>query len=254
MLGYDSAVKGFDFDIATARTKRFLFDYEDIGQLDRAMKQIIPFWMWASRALPLHLTNMIVNPKPYQAYRSFERNFKIQEDVDLTPDWVDLAGGFKITQGTYLMPDLGFNRIPETLGQISDPAKLLTNLNPALKVPLEFATNKSFLTNREFSDRPKDVSGSGAVNLLLPLLEILGKGGTNAEGTPVADEKTLSLLSNLIPTFGQAERLFPSGPDGKSNWLTYFGAPLRGDSEKMRQGSLYEQLDKLNKLNNRQGM
>lgn len=254
MLGYDSAVKGFDFNVATARTKRYLFDYEDIGQLDRAMKQIIPFWMWTSRALPLHLTNMIVNPRPYQVYRSFERNFEVQDNIDLTPDWVELAGGFKITQGTYLMPDLGFNRIPETLGQISDPAKMLTNLNPALRVPLEYATNKQFYNNREFSDKPKDVSGSGAANLLLPLLELLGKAGTNAEGKQVADERTLYALSALLPTFGQAERLLPSAPDGKSNFLGYLGVPLRGDTEKMRQGSLYEQLDKLNKLNNSQGM
>ena len=137
--------------------KRYLFDYEDIGQLDRAMKQIIPFWMWASRALPLHLTNMIVNPKPYQVYRSFERNFKVQDDIDLTPDWIELAGGFKITSGTYLMPDLGFNRIPETLGQFGDPARLLTNVNPIVRVPLELATNKQFYNNREFSDKPKDV-------------------------------------------------------------------------------------------------
>lgn len=254
MLGYDSAVKGLDFNVATARTKRYLFDYEDIGQVDRAMKQIIPFWMFASRALPLHLTNMIVNPKPYQIYRSFERNFEVKEKIDLTPDWVELVGGFKITNGTYLMPDLGFNKIPETLGQLSDPARLINNLNPALRVPLEYATNKQFQYNRDFSDKPIDVSGAGAANFLLPLLELLGKAGTNAEGKQVADEKTLYALSGLIPTIGQAERALPSGPDGKSNFLAYLGVPLRGQTEKMKQGSLYEALDKLNKLNNSQGM
>ena len=254
MLGYDSAVKGFDFNVAAARTKRFLFDYEDIGQLDRGMKQIIPFWMWTSRALPLHLMNMIVNPKPYQVYRSFERNFKVKDDINLTPDWVDQVGGFKITQGTYLMPDLGFNKIPETLSQLNNPAKLLANVNPVLRVPLELAANKQFYNNRQFSDKPKDVSDAGAANLLLPLLEALGKAGTNAEGKQVANEKALYALSALFPTFGQAERLLPSSPSGKSNFLGYLGVPLRGETESMKQGSLYEKLNELTKLKNSQGM
>jgi len=253
MLGYDSAVKGFDFNVAAARTKRFLFDYEDIGQVDRAMKTIIPFWMWTSRALPLHLTNMIVNPKPYQIYRSFERNFEFKEKLDLTPDWVKGQGGFKITSGMYLMPDLGFNKIPETVGQIGDPVKLLANVNPALRVPLELAVNKQFYNNRQFSDKPKDISGGGTANFLLPLLEALGKGGTNAEGKQVANEKALYLLSSLLPTVGQAERLLPSSPSGKSNLLGYLGVPLRSESESMKQASLYETLNKLNKLNNSQG-
>jgi len=254
MLGYDSAVKGFDFDVAAARTKRYLFDYEDIGQLDRTMKLIVPFWMWTSRALPLHLTNMIVNPRPYQVYRSFERNFEVQDKINLTPDWVELAGGFKITQGTYLMPDLGFNKIPETLSQLSDPAKLLTNLNPLLRVPLEYSTNKQFYNNREFSDKPKDVSDAGAANFLLPLLEMLGKAGTNAEGKEVANEKALYALSALLPTFGQAERLLPSSPSSKSNFFGYLGVPLRGETERMKQGALYEALNKLNKLKDSEGI
>jgi len=254
ILGYDSAVKGFDLNVAAARTKRFLIDYEDVGQFDKAIKTIVPFWMWTSRALPMHLTNMIVNPKPYQMYRSFERNFKVQDKLDLTPDWVDLAGGFKITQGTYLMPDLGFNRIPETVAQLSSPAKLLANVNPALRVPLELAANKQFYNNREFSDKPKDISDAGAANFLLPLLEALGKGGVNAEGKQVADEKALYALSSLLPTFGQVERLLPSSPSGKSNLLGYLGVPLRGDSESMKRAALFEELNKLTKLKNSQGM
>ena len=253
MLGYDSAVKGFDFNVATARTKRFLIDYEDVGEFDRAMKAIVPFWMWTSRALPMHITNMWLNPKPYQMYRSFERNYEVKDKMDLTPEWIKNAGGFKITGGMYLMPDLGFNKIPETLSQVSEPSKLLSNLNPALRVPLELAANKQFFNNRQFTGTPKDVSGGGVNSALAPLLEMLGMAGTNQKGEMVANEKALYVLSNLIPTLGQAERLLPSGQTGKSNYLGYLGVPLRPDSESLRQSALYEKLNELNKLEKSQG-
>ena len=127
-------------------------------------------------------------------------------------------------------------------------------MNPVLRVPLELAANKQFYNNRQFSDKPKDVSDAGAANLLLPLLEALGKAGTNAEGKQVANEKALYALSALFPTFGQAERLLPSSPSGKSNFLGYLGVPLRGETESMKQGSLYEKLNELTKLKNSQGM
>lgn len=254
MLGYDSAIKGLDFNMAAARTKRFLIDYEDIGQTDRAIKTIVPFWMWTSRALPMHLTNMWINPRPYAMYNSFKRNFTQEDENDLTPTWVKNVGGFKISGGMYLLPDLGFNRMGELQSQLSDPQQFLSMVNPVLRVPLELAANKQFFGNREFTGRPQDISKGGAVSALSPLLDLLGVTGTDSEGNKVANEKALYVLQSLLPTLGQAERLIPSGEKKSSNYLGYLGVPLRRETEGMRQSVLYEQLEQLNNLKTSRGL
>jgi hypothetical protein len=254
MLGYDSAVKGLDFQQTAARIKRFLIDYEDLGQYDKVMKTIVPFWMWTSRALPMHLTNMWVNPRPYALYESFKRNYSVNDPNGLTPSWITDQGGFKITGGTYLMPDLGFNRIGQLSAQASDPSKLLSMVNPALRVPLELAAGKKFYSGQQFSGKPTDVSGNGINSALASLLGAIGMAGTDSKGNKVANEKALYALNSLIPSIGQAERLVPSKPNKPSNWLSYLGVPVQQDSPNLQRSALYDQLKQLNDLKTSQGM
>jgi len=254
MLGYDSAVKGLDFHQTSARIKRFLIDYEDIGQLDKTMKTIVPFWMWTSRALPMHLTNMWVNPRPYALYESFKRNYSVNDPNSLTPSWITNQGGFKITNSTYLLPDLGFNRIGELSAQASDPSKLLAMVNPALRVPLELASGTKFFSGQKMSGKPADVSGNGINSALASLLSAIGMAGTDSKGNKIANEKALYALNSLIPSIGQAERLIPSKPDKAGNLLAYLGIPVREDSPELQRSALYDKLKQLNDLKTSQGV
>lgn len=253
MLGYDSAVKGLDFQSTAARIKRFLIDYEDLGQYDKAMKTIVPFWTWTSRALPMHLTNMWINPKPYAMYETFKRNFTQEDPNGLTPSWIINSGGFKITNNTYILPDLGFNKITELGAQASDPTRLLSMVNPALRVPVEVATGTKFFTGQKMTGKPADVSDNGVNSALASLLSAIGMAGTDEKGNKVANEKALYALNSLIPSIGQGERLLPSKPDQASNWLSYLGVPLREDTPALQRSALYEKLNQLNKLETGQG-
>ena len=167
-LTYDGLMQGYDAATAAARTSKFLIDYNDLSTADRAIKQIIPFWVWTSRNMPLQIENMWLNPKAYTIYDKFKNNFEDKQGTSaFLPEYLKGTGAFKLPEtssfeipGTgaipgrggknigvgigpdaYLKPDLGFpgagNASP--LQQIfsGDATQILSSLNPLLRAPIE---------------------------------------------------------------------------------------------------------------------
>jgi hypothetical protein len=255
MLSYDGAAKGFGTDENLARVRRFLIDYQDVSSLDKTMKQIIPFWMWTSRNFPMQLMNMYSNPRAYQIYGALKRNLTGNEqDGTLVPSWITEMGAFKLPFGNnlYATPDVGFNRIGQQLNEFSDPARMLSNVNPLLRLPMELAGNRQYYNNRQFSDKPVEVTG-GLSSIYQPILQGLGLGDTGPTGKKFVDDKAYYALRNLIPFLNTAERLSPSTPTysgrGSTNSLLGFlGIPVKQITPEMQSGEAYSRLSSLQKL------
>lgn len=152
-LTYDGLMQGYDAVTAAARTSKFLIDYNDLSTLDRNIKQIIPFWTWTTRNMPLQIENMWLNPKAYTTYDKFKNNLEDKEGTSpYLPNYLKEAGAFKLPFGTdwYLKPDLGFPGAagPNMLQLIMEGrgTEILAQLSPALRLPIETAINKKFFT------------------------------------------------------------------------------------------------------------
>jgi hypothetical protein len=242
MLSYDGIASGMDFHTAAARTRRFLIDYENVSSADQLMRQIVPFWMWTSRNLPMQVQNIWLNPRAYQIYGSIKRNLRAEDDDVVVPQWMQEIGAFKLPFGNnlYATPDLGFNRIGAQVQEFKDPARLLSNLNPLLRLPIELAGGRQLYSNRPFSDTPVEVEG-GLSSVLQPLLEALGYGQTGPTGKKFVDDRAYYALRNLAPFLATAERLNPSIPTyqqrGTGNqWAGFLGAPVRQVTGQMQAG------------------
>ena len=242
MLSYDGIASGMDFHTAAARTRRFLIDYENVSSADQVMRQIIPFWMWTSRNLPMQVQNIWLNPKAYQIYGSVKRNLREEDGDTAVPQWMTEIGAFKLPFGNnlYATPDFGFNRIGAQVEEFKDPTRLLSNLNPLLRLPIELAGGRQLYSNRPFSETPVEVEG-GVSSALQPLLEALGYGQTGPTGKKFVDDKAYYALRNLVPFLATAERLNPSIPTyqqrGTGNqWLGFLGAPVRQVTGQMQAG------------------
>jgi len=254
MLSYDGAAKGYGTDENLARVRRFLIDYQDISSLDKTMKQIVPFWMWTSRNFPMQLMNMYSNPRAYQVYGALKRNLTGDEqDGTLVPSWITEMGAFKLPFGNnlYATPDVGFNRIGQQLNEFSDPARMLSNVNPLLRLPMELAGNRQYYNNRQFSDKPVEVEG-GLSSIYQPILQGLGLGDTGPGGKKFVDDKAYYALRNLIPFLNTAERLSPSTPTysgrGSTNsYLGFLGIPIKQVTPEMQSGEAYSRLSALQK-------
>ena len=203
VLGFDSAKQGMDSNMATARVRKFYFDYEDLSKLDRTMKQFVPFWIWTSRNLPLQLENMWLNPKPYLLYNSFVRNIRDKESEKRSPlpSFIQEVGGFKLPGvPAYAAPDLNFTRVPQLISQLGNVKKLGTNLNPLLRIPVEQAIGQNLYNDKEI------VSG---------------------------EDRLINLLQGLVVPVATGDRLLNSYGDAKYNaWLGFFGSPIKKIKDK----------------------
>jgi hypothetical protein len=253
MLAYDGIRQGLDVNGATARTRKFLFDYEDVSNMDAVMRSIIPFWMWTSRNLPLTIQNIYMNPRPYQWYQSVRRNIEDQEKTEGLPLYMREAGGFALAGTDFAAtPDLGFNRLQADVNMLTDPTRFAANVNPLLRVPVEtMVAGKSFFRNRDFQKSPIPVEGP--VGTLASMLGQPIGAGSSVGGQRFVDEKLLYALGNLVPTLNQVERFIPSQEyyqqRGSTNpLLGYLGAPVREVTPQMRASEQRRIVAELQKL------
>jgi hypothetical protein len=258
MMSWDGVAQGLDAEAAAIRTRRFLIDYTDISTGDRVMRQIVPFWMWTSRNLPMQISNMWINPKAYATYNTVKRNFNADQEGDVIPAWMEQIGAFKLPFGKdlYATPDFGFNRIGQQVEELRDPQRFLANVNPLLRVPVELMGGRQLYSNRPFSQNPVQVEG-GAGAILQPFLQGLGFGETGPNGDKFVNDKAFYALRNLIPFAGTAERLTPSIDTYQQRGyvnplLGFLGVPGRQVKEREKQSELIRRQKAIEALVSRQ--
>lgn len=249
ILAWDSVARGADFDTAVARVKRYLFDYQNVSTGDEVLRSIIPFWFWMSRNLPLQLTNQWMNPKAYVIYKNFTEAIASDEEEDpLLPSWMREQGAVRLGGDTYLSMDLGFNRVQEQLKELGEPSRLMSYVNPALRLPVELMGGRKLYSNVPFSDRGQTAMGGPVSGAVQALAELLGQSAVTPEGQLGVSDKFNYALRNLVPPLAQAERLVPSTEYGQqaqlSSILGYLGVPLREVTPMMREAESRRQLRK----------
>lgn len=154
---WDGLKKGLSPEQAAARVQKYLVDYNDLSLADRAIKQINPFWTWASRNAVLQIENMWMNPKAYSIYGKLRTNLEDEEETSpFLREYQREAGAFKVP-GTdvYLRPDLGFPGAsqPGLIQEfIQDPEKLLGRLSPLIKTYPEIRENKQFFSGSRITN------------------------------------------------------------------------------------------------------
>ena len=243
MLGYDSAAKGLDFNAATARTTRYLFDYQDVGSLDETMRQIVPFWMWMSRNLPLQIVNQWTEPRTYAIYNQFMKNFGEDDSQDVVPKWLKDQGAIKIADNWYLSIDTGFNRVGETLELVGTPSRFLKDVNPILRViPEVTLLDKKLYRGTPFSERAQEFAGGPFSPAVQALSTLLGQNRPLEDGSMGTTDKMNYAFMNFLPTAAQAERLIPSSEFYKNRQLgsalSYLGFPFRQVTDDARESEL----------------
>lgn len=212
VLTYDGLKQGLTPEQAAARTAKYLIDYQDLSQADKAIKQFIPFWTWTSRSFPLIVESAWLNPKAYAIYNSLERNLRDTEGEEgqFTPGY--FGGAFKLPVGEniYAVPDFGFQRQEEGLARLTDPSSILSSIAPLYRAPVEAAINQRFQTGEEvynpyyqdpakaqlqyllqqtlpqgaYAGRIGNIAAAGAQDPLTAALAILGAGLGGYAGGP----------------------------------------------------------------------
>jgi hypothetical protein len=243
-LALSSLRKDLGFDGAVAQVARYHFDYTDLSRLDEIAKTVIPFWTFASRNIPLQIVNQIARPGLYRAYDSLERNFAPEEGLVMAP-WMQANRPISAPGGRVFMPDLPFIDMENQIRMFADPMRLVSQFNPAVKLPIELMGNRQLGLDIPFSEKPYPVRGPFDYPSAIAG-SLFGQTTQTAEGDWVTSSKAGYALPSLLPTLAQLQRLLPQA-GGKETYVerqpysalsALTGIPLRGISEQEQANEL----------------
>lgn len=178
-LLWDGMKQGLSPEEAAIRTKKYLIDYTDLSRADQIARTIIPFWMWASRSLPLITESMWANPRAFQIWNSFTRNLEDKETGKMyLPKYLQAA--IPIGGNFMFNPDFGYQKQEEGYGNLLDPSGLLGSLSPVIRAPfIEAPLNINLskggpLYNENYQD-PFKAQTAYILQQLFPQAGYLGK-------------------------------------------------------------------------------
>ena len=241
-MALDSVRRGHSFDEAVARIRRVHFDYTDLSRMDERMKQVVPFWLWTSRNIPLQVSQMMTRPKAYIQYERLKREFPVNSEL-MVPSWIQKSGPLGVAANMVLTPDLPQVRLADNLKQIATPSGLIGQMTPLLRVPAELWLGKQVALDIPFGDKRSAAGVEKAVGRVLNSLT-----GTqwaevdDATGKVMIDPRVTYVIENAAPILAQAFRLSGGKLGGKDTleerWvgsvLSWFGVPLRTVGEQQQ--------------------
>lgn len=255
-----AARNGDNIDQIATTVARYHFDYSDLSKLDEIAKVFVPFWTFASRNIPLQIMNQIARPSMYRAYESAKRNMPVDEGMIL-PSWLAEREPLGFGAGGVLNPDLPQVDMMSQIRQLSDPLRLLSQLYPQYRLPIELAGNRQLSLDIPFSDKPSAIEGPFDLPALLAGL-LTGQ-TVDTAGGPAVSSKTSYAVTSALPTLGLLQRLLPQG-GGEDKYKdrqlssvisTLTGAPYRQVTQKEQENELLRRQfalrDLLDSLQNR---
>lgn len=260
-MAIDSLKRGQTFDEGVARIIRYHFDYSDLSALDESARRLIPFWIWASRNVPLQMVEQLTHPSSYNLYNRIVNASPVGASV-LMPSWLDdynpiafmgvdtedrnvpfLPFDIPMTKkgGQWVMtPDLPMVRLQQQLEAFTNPAKIVGQFSPVIKLPIELLAGKQLgIDVGPFRDKKAPAEGVVDKYVLATIAEIVGGGalvGIDPKtGGLVISEKVPYVAQNAFPTLGQLNRVSGGFTGGKGSYkermlgniANWFGIPIR---------------------------
>lgn len=152
-LFIDQLVKGKSAQEAALHTKKFLFDYQDLTEVERKVfKRILPFYTWMRKNIPLQLEQMAKQPGKYTGFVHLQEGIEgMSPDIEerLLPEWMRTEEMFiKLPGGKMWRPDMPF----QDLANIFSLKKFVSASSPLIKGFGEIVANKDFFTGKPLAD------------------------------------------------------------------------------------------------------
>jgi len=155
---------------AGARVRKFNIDYADLTPFEQnTMRRIVPYYTWLRKNVPLQLEmaamrpgRLAVVPKGQRAIETLLGTDK-NETGQIIPKWiremagVSLRGEGEGKNAVYWTPP---NPMTDPIGLFSgtkqeNVAQLLSQTNPFLRMPFEYATGKTLFSGAPIKDNSK---------------------------------------------------------------------------------------------------
>ena len=205
---------------ARDRVNQYLFDYADMTEFEtEVMKRIIPFYTFMRKNMELQLNTLLEKPQTVKNARRLLANQRkasvsteeraLLDSNDLTKIIIPTGKGKSVTWDTNL--------------PWFDNKSMLGSLNPMIKTPLEWATNKNFTYGNDIESYGGQVKEANPLESLIGGL--LGQTEIGEDGKKYINAKAKHTITNLLPTVRTADRMLDnfSTSDPISALMSAFG-------------------------------
>ena len=207
---------------ASLFAKSLQFDYADLSDFERnVMKNIIPFYTWTRKNVPLQFSSIFTQPGKFNrltsASNEMENAFAVDQGegqlANIVPSFMRDRMGFVSNlsfAGSPIVlgietPAMDLNRfIPfGSVGGLSNDVtkQIAGSLNPLAKVSIEALTGTSTFTGAKFS--PTGTASPTGTSLPFGLTNL------DKNGNPVVSAQGYNALSGLIPIVGNVAKTLP---------------------------------------------
>ena len=224
-------------------TKALQFDYADLSDTERnVIKNIIPFYTWTRRNVPLQFSSLLSNPGKFNkldfAKEELQTQFGAEGDQEgmqeIIPEWMREKMGFVTKFNTaggpisfgIESPAMDLNRylaLGNPLGAISRVKnEIVSASNPLAKAVIENVTQTDTFTGGKFSEN--GVESPFGPNVVIPGITFTGP-----DGDQRVDAYGYGQIKDLLPPVGLIARLLSPGEADRrlTNWLSSVaGAPV----------------------------
>jgi hypothetical protein len=268
-LAHDIMLRGGTVEEASDLITKYHFDYSDLTAAERAAKQIIPFWTWQRRVLPVLVESIGRNPKAWNRISQFQANIERQTpEQGMVPAYFGenmgirlpfKIGGFR----TYVLPDLPFVDLAEwskgldvtddEFGVESVVRKPFEAVIPSYKMPVEILMGVRSFNQVPLRDELEFAPSWAKVPIIRQALlasERVGLPGvkTSRSGEVLMSDVDAYQLEQLIPFFARVSRLWPNidpkweTSDTAKMYTTFFsvfgGLGFRANTPKERRNEM----------------
>ena len=226
---------------ASEAVRKVLFDPTDLTDFEKnAMKRALPFYTFTKKNLAFQFDNLSKNASQYsKLIRGYDRLLDaatgdnsenvsawLKDNLYIPIPVLGEDGSYKVIRGA-----LPFGNLIDTL---ENPASNLVNLSsPALKMPMELATNTNSFTGRDIESFPGELS-------------------TNIPGLTKKQEYLLGNLTGLDTPIKNINRAYQGLQEtmntGNPFQLIENATTMEGNIDTDRIGRMYDQLDRLENM------
>jgi len=250
-IAHHTTMGGGSLDDAFQLVNKYHFDYANLTQTERRMKQVIPFWTWQKNILPVLIESVGKKPTAWGRIGQVKMNLERHSPEEgMVPSWFAENMGMRLpfTAGgnrAYALPDLPFRDLAKWSKAFDDKTPwrpVVESAFPLYKLPIEMKFGKRFFQDIPFTGRYQQVPPVyDKIPGLMPALGALGYASKNRKGDWKTTDKTIYWLDQFHPVLGRLRRLVPN-ERGKQERLvttylsTMLGAGLRVNTPSSKRG------------------
>ena len=178
---------GHSLDLAGEIVRKTQFDYSDLSDFERGVKNVLPFYTWLRDNLEFQIEKFLDDPRLYMALMrrlpefTKELSGMSDEDYDNMPDWVKetfpMTVGYDKTTGRYKLYDtmLPYQDLASIGGFDTTMDTLVGLVHPMLKTPLELWLNKNLYTGAAIESYEGETAEQAIQGNANPILNALAK-------------------------------------------------------------------------------